>query len=93
MTPQGILFGFCIGTLLGALFHLWKGGSLKRLLLYLVLGNLGFWAGHWLAGTFNGQWLRFGPLNLGGAIFGGVFFLLVGDWLTKVDVSQGGKRK
>jgi len=93
MTPQGVLLGLCVGTLLGALFHLWKGGSLNRLLLYLVLGNLGFWVGHWLAGMFDGLWLRLGPLNVGGAILGSVFFLLVGDWLARVDMAQGGKRK
>ena len=42
MTLPGVVFSFFMALLLGSLLHLWRGGSLYRLLLYLVLSVIGF---------------------------------------------------
>ena len=46
MTLPAFILGVALSTLIGAAFHFWRGGSLGRLLLYLVLGWVGFWIGH-----------------------------------------------
>ena len=83
MTLPAALLGFLIASLYGALFHLWRGGGLGRLFLYLVLAWLGFFGGHFLA-TWRG-WILFqvGPLNFVIATLGVILILFVGDWLAK----------
>ena len=46
MTLPAFLFGVLISTLMGALFHLWKGGTLFDLLIDVVVSLVGFWLGH-----------------------------------------------
>jgi hypothetical protein len=53
MSLPSILFGVLLSTLYGAAFHLWRGGGLGRLVLYLVLGWIGFWAGQILASSLG----------------------------------------
>jgi uncharacterized membrane protein YeaQ/YmgE (transglycosylase-associated protein family) len=84
-----LLFGFIISTLLGSLFHLVRGGSAGRLLLYLILGWAGFWLGHILAQQFDWTFATFGPLHLGPAVIGSLVFLAVGYWLS---LNSSGKK-
>lgn len=88
MTPQAILFGALISTLIGALFHLWRGGGLNRLLLYMVLSWLGFWGGHFLAAQLGWTFAAVGPLNLGMGIIVAVLVLAVGYWLSLVKIEK-----
>ena len=85
MTFPAFLFGCIIGLLLGALFHLWKGGGLGRLILHCFLSTAGFWVGHYLFNSLAYIILKLGPLNFGGAILGAVFFLFSGHWLSQVN--------
>ena len=64
MTLPSIILGAVVATLLGAAFHLWRGGSLGHLLLYLALAWLGFWAGHWFAAQLDLSLFQVGPLDL-----------------------------
>ncbi len=84
MTLPSFLLGATIATLFGAAFHLWRGGGLGRLLLYLLLAWLGFWAGHFLASTFGFELFRVGPLYLGLAVVGSAGLLALGHWLLVV---------
>lgn len=88
MTLPTILFGLLISTLYGAVFHVWRGGGLGRLILYLILGWAGFWIGHflgaWLGWTFN----NLGSLNLGMATLTSVAFLFIGHWLSLIKVEK-----
>lgn len=88
MTLPSFIFGFLIASLYGALYHLVRGGRLGKLILYLFLGWLGFVLGH-LAGAYQG-WILFplGQLNLGMSTLGSFFFLLIGDWLSRVDLER-----
>lgn len=84
MTLPSFILGATIATLLGAGFHLWRGGGLGRLLLYVFLAWLGFWAGHWLAQQLGFELLRVGPLFLGLAILGSAGLLTLGHWLLVI---------
>ena len=46
MTFPAIIFGIVLSTAYGTAFHFWKGGSLNKLFLYIILSWLGFWIGH-----------------------------------------------
>jgi hypothetical protein len=88
MTTPAFLFGLLVSTLIGAAFHLLLGGGLGRLLLYLILGWIGFWGGHILAAYLDWTFGNVGPLNLGLAIFSSLVVLFVGHWLSKVEVER-----
>ena len=84
-----ILLGLIISTLYGAVFHYWRGGSLMRLLLYLVFSWVGFWVGHFAGGMLNWTFWSIGILHVGMATVGSVVFLMVGYWLSLVGGNQG----
>ncbi|MEJ5313868.1 MULTISPECIES: hypothetical protein [Anaerolinea] len=84
MTLPALLFGFLFATLIGAAFHLWKDGGFGRLILYLVLAWIGFWAGHLLAVSLGWHFLSVGPLRFGMAVLGALLFLGTGHWLSLV---------
>lgn len=91
MTFPSFLFGLLISTLYGAAFHLWRGGSLSHLLFYLILGWIGFWGGHLLGSWLGWTFAAVGPLNLGLATLGSLVVLLVGNWLSQVEVARDRK--
>jgi uncharacterized membrane protein YeaQ/YmgE (transglycosylase-associated protein family) len=86
MSLPTLLFGFLISTLMGAVFHLLRGGGAGRLLLYLILGWVGFWVGHFLASYFGWTFGSIGPLHLGLAVLVSLIFLVIGYWLSLVEV-------
>jgi len=84
MTAPALLLGFFLSTLYGALFHLWRGGGAGRLLLYLFLAWLGFWAGHWIAAQLDLALLKIGPLYAGPASLLAWLILFLGHWLSQI---------
>jgi len=88
MTLPALFFGLVLSSLYGAAFHLWKGGGLKKLLLFLILAWVGFWAGHLLAARLGWTFLALGPLNTGMATLGSALVLFVGNWLSQVEVQR-----
>ena len=84
MNLATVLLGLLISTLYGAAFHLLRGGSLLRLLLAVALSWLGFWAGHIAAAQTGLIFGSLGPLHLGPATLGSLFFLILGYWLTNL---------
>jgi hypothetical protein len=88
MTIPALLFGLLVSTLMGAAFHLWKGGSLGRLLLYLILAWIGFWSGHMLANNLGWTFGSIGPLRFGMAILVGIVTIFAGYWLSLVNQEQ-----
>jgi hypothetical protein len=91
MTLPAILIGLMIALLYGAVYHLIRGGSIWRLFLYLSLSLFGFVAGH-LIGIWRG-WvlLPIGSINLGLSTIGSIVILVLGDWLSRVEVNQESK--
>jgi len=84
MTLPSFLLGAIIATLFGAGFHLWRGGGLGRLLLYLGLAWAGFWVGHTLAQQLNFTLFRLGPLYLGTAVLLSLAAVFGGHWIFVV---------
>ena len=85
MTFPTILLGLLIALLYGALYHLIRGGSFWRLLLYLGLSVLGFTAGH-IIGLWR-EWvlIPLGSLNFGLSSIGSLVILVLGDWLGHIE--------
>jgi hypothetical protein len=85
MTLPALVFGFMVSTLMGAGFHLWKDGGIGRLVLYLILAWVGFWAGHLLGSRFNLDFASIGPLHFGVAIVMAALALFAGYWLSLIN--------
>lgn len=85
MTFPAWIFGTLIALLLGALFHLWRGGGLTHLFLFCLLSTVGFWLGHAIAGGLGWQFATLGPLNLGLAVPTSLALIAVGSWLSNVN--------
>jgi hypothetical protein len=83
MNISSILFGCLFALLYGALFHLWRGGSLKKFLLFQALSWAGFWIFDLIAGFIKWTFFSVGPLHLGMATIGAILFLFIGNWLSK----------
>jgi ABC-type Na+ efflux pump permease subunit len=88
MTLPALVFGVLLAALYAAIFHFWKADSLKRLLLYLLLSEVGFWGGHTLASVLNWVFASVGPLHAGLATLGSALFLFVGRWLSQVEIER-----
>jgi len=82
MTLPSILIGTLIASLYGAVFHLWRGGSLARLLFHLILSWISFWIGHIAGNAWSWNFFNLGPLQLGTATLSCLIFLWLGDWLS-----------
>jgi hypothetical protein len=88
MTLPALLFGVLLSTAYGAAFHFYRGGSMNRLVLYLILGWLGFWAGHYLGWSMAWDFFAVGPLYVGAATLGSLIFLVVGYYLSNFEIPQ-----
>ena len=91
MTFPAFIFGFIIASIFGAVFHLWRDGGLGRLILYLVLSWVGFAAGHILAAGLGFKFFEVGPLHMGFGILGSIGFLLLGHWLSLIEIESKDK--
>ncbi len=92
MNYSSYLFGFILATLLGALFHLWRNGGGVCLLLYLVFSWIGFFIGQTIANYFGFNFFSVGPVNIIGGIVGSIAFLLLGNWIVKIEPNQKAKK-
>ena len=88
LSTSSFVLGAVIASLYGALFHLWRGGRYGRLLLYLFLAWIGFWAGHFLGTYLNIDIGKIGSLHFGFATAFSVLFLFVGHWLSPVRAKE-----
>ena len=84
MTIPAVFFGILVSTFIGAAFHLWKDGGVGRLVLYVLLSWVGFWAGHVAGLILNWPFFSVGPLYFGMALLGCILVLGVGYWLSLV---------
>ncbi len=88
MSIPTLLLGLILSTLYGALFHLWRGGNAGRILLYLILAWIGFWFGQLLGNLFKISFDTLGQLHLVAASLGSLVFLVIGYWLSLVQVEK-----
>ena len=83
MTLHGFILGLTIASACAFLFHILRGGSLKRLAIYLVSAWIGFFSGHLLGELINWQLLRLGSINLFPALLGTILSLVLTAVLVK----------
>lgn len=91
MTLPTLLLALLIALFYGTFYHLVRGGSFWRLLLYLCLSVFGFVLGHLIGLWRNWVFIPIGTMNLGLSSVGSLTLLLLGDWLSRVDESPRGK--
>jgi uncharacterized membrane protein YeaQ/YmgE (transglycosylase-associated protein family) len=91
MSIPTLFLGLILSTLYGALFHLWRGGSAGRLLLYLLLAWIGFWLGQLIGNLLNLSFDTLGQLHLLFATLGSLIFLVIGYWLSLVQAENKAK--
>ena len=82
MTLPSFVLGAILASIFGVAFHLWRGGSGMRLLLYMAFAWIGFWGGHWIAQQLGWYVFSLGPLNIGLASLGSLLVLSLGYWLS-----------
>jgi uncharacterized membrane protein YeaQ/YmgE (transglycosylase-associated protein family) len=82
MNIPALILGFLLSTLYAAAFHFWRGSGPGRLLLYLVLAWIGFWAGQYLAEQTGFTLIELGQIHIIPASLGSLLFLFVGHWLS-----------
>ncbi len=92
MTLPTLLLALLIALLCGVLFHLMRGreksSSGWRLLLYSGLSTLGFALGQWISMWRGWNLLMFGALDIGMGVIGSVVILLLGEWLSRIEVQK-----
>ena len=91
MTLPAILFSLLLALLYAALYHLVRDGGFWRLILFCFLSMFGFALGY-LVGLWRGWvWIPLGTINLGVCTVGSLLMLLLGDWLSRFEVSLESK--
>ena len=85
MTAPAFLYSALLATMIGSLFHFWKGGSGGRLVMMLILSWIGFILGALIANTANIPFLMIGPISGGFGSLGSLLLLIVGDWFSRLD--------
>jgi hypothetical protein len=88
MTLPTLLLALLIALLCGVLFHFLRGGSGWRLLLYLGLSTLGFAVGQWISMWRGWNLFMFGSLDIGMGVIGSVAILMLGEWLSRIEVQK-----
>lgn len=88
MTLPSLIFALVLASLCGVLFHVLRGGTGWRLLFYIMVSALGFAFGQ-LISVWRGWGLfTFGALDIGMGAIGSVLFLLIGEWLSRIERNQ-----
>ena len=82
MSAPAVFLGVLIASALGFLFHLFRGGRLARLGLYLGTAWVGFFAGHFVGEWWEWRTLRLGSINLFASILGAIVGLFVASILA-----------
>lgn len=82
MTAPSAFLGLLIASAVGFLFHLFRGGRLVRLGLYLVTAWVGFFIGHFVGEWWDWRMLRLGSLNLFASTLGAALGLIAASILA-----------
>ena len=88
MTIPTLILALLISLLCGALYHFARGGNGWRLLLYFGASVLGFAVGQWISLWQGWTVYKFGSLEIGMGVLGSFLFLMLGEWLSRIDVKQ-----
>ena len=80
MSPA-ILLSALIAGIYGALFHLWRGRTLRELPLYLIASGVGFALGQVVGNVIGLDLFALGPIHIVEASLGSWVMLFVARWL------------
>jgi hypothetical protein len=79
--PPYVLLSLLLGAVYGTLFHLWRGKSIRDLVIYFFTGVLGFWLGQMVGDMLTSNLFLVGPLHLVEATAFSWMSLFVVQWL------------
>lgn len=83
MTLQGALLGLLIATACGLLYHLVRGGPVRRMTVFVLSAWLSFFSGHLVGGWVGLTAPRLGTLNLLPALVATALGLIGTDFLAR----------
>ena len=63
MNLPGLLLGIFIASIIALGFHLFRGGGVRRLGLYLIAANISFLIGHFIGSALSFSGIRVGSIN------------------------------
>lgn len=79
---SAVVLGLLLAAAYAAAFHLFTGGGIRRLVLYIIAALLGFAAGHLIGGMLSIDMFRLGTLNLLAASVGAWAALFLARFLA-----------
>jgi uncharacterized membrane protein YeaQ/YmgE (transglycosylase-associated protein family) len=79
--PPYLLLSLILGGIYGTIFHLWRGKSVKDLVIYLITGIIGFIIGQALGNLLGLKIFLIGPLHIIEATVISWISLFVAQWL------------
>ena len=82
---SGLVLGFLLATIYGAVFHLLVGGPPRKLILYVVASWLGFTLGHFIGDLVGFEALKLGAIHLLAASLGAWLAIII-SWLLSTRV-------
>lgn len=82
----GILLIVLFSGLIGFGFHLWKGGSLFRMLFFFILALIGFGIGQWIGSSMNSSFFVIGWVQAGFGIICSLIFTILAIWLSNINL-------
>jgi hypothetical protein len=83
-----IAFGVLLSTLYAAAYHLVRGGTTKKLFLFMLLSWAGFWLGDTLGWTMGWNFGAIGILNAGMGTIISFVFILAGDLISRIQIGS-----
>lgn len=84
-SASGLVLGFLLASVYGAVFHLIFGGSIRRIIVYLFAAWVGFFIGQFIGDFLNIEIFKLGKIHLVAASIGAWAMLLVVWWLVGDD--------
>jgi len=87
MTAPALVYSFLLASFLGSVFHFWKGGGGRKLLLFLILSWSGFYLGHLVGSSWDVEILMIGSIFGGFGALGSILLLLIGNFVSQLDES------
>ncbi len=88
MNLPSFLFGLVFSSLLAALFHLFVGGSVWKLILLMVSAWISFFAGNWIANSIGFEFDKLGELHIGMASTMCFTALALINWLVRTPTTD-----
>lgn len=79
--PPSFLLSLLVAAIYGALFHMWRGRTLRDLPLYLVAALLGFVLGGLAGNAIGLDFFMIGPIHIVEASLGSWCMLFIARWL------------